>query len=589
MPSRTRNRGESTRHQVEHCLEESRRCASRCNQARLLQLSVALLVTILVAASRAVGGIYFGPSYTFSAEAPEGWNQVDPDSSAVDACAAFFPGGTEWASAPVTIYIYIADIDSRIVDVESLVEFVLSQSPGLSVHRTGSIPTHGQEAPVYRWENSESGHHEDVAYLVGSGNIAIVALTSEDEGALEENRLAFEEVVEDFQWLPTVTVEAIRPSLLELETTIPDPERRHLAELTIDWIKRNPPESLELRTFVPHMRQVEVIDLDSDGNQEIVVLIEPSLRLTPQILLFQSSGDSVLAVPEAIAPGGFVEASPGQVDTHCADCGLASQGGLGIDLGDREQNDEDQIRILRNSLRASFGYTIPLRHNGFHCDVRLGYHLYAEPDELSRCPAYLNCEGLDLPHVDSIQVGYLEDGELEAAIVAQVGQRIYVYRVDKVDAATGLEKAVSTVLTPREMRSVSRDPGGKLFIQWDGARSTPLGQLLRDPSHRMIVANPKLLDDMPVAFDEPPIPFHQVAADYPESARLGECEGIVEVRTRIASNGNISSASVFRSDADFSLEFAALEAAVQWLFQPARRGGEAVACEIVIPFRFTLD
>ncbi len=92
-----------------------------------------------------------------------------------------------------------------------------------------------------------------------------------------------------------------------------------------------------------------------------------------------------------------------------------------------------------------------------------------------------------------------------------------------------------------------------------------------------------------VAFDTPPEPVHQVAAEYPELARQAEAEGLVMVLVTIDETGRVTAAQVQSSDAIDSLQQAAVAAAKKWLFKPAKQRDKPVKVRIVIPFRFNLN
>lgn len=95
--------------------------------------------------------------------------------------------------------------------------------------------------------------------------------------------------------------------------------------------------------------------------------------------------------------------------------------------------------------------------------------------------------------------------------------------------------------------------------------------------------------DVFVAFDTPPEPVHMVPAEYPELARQAEAEGTVMLMVTIDETGRVTEATVQTSDAIESLERAAIQAAMKWLFKPAKQRDQPVKVRIVIPFRFSLN
>jgi len=95
--------------------------------------------------------------------------------------------------------------------------------------------------------------------------------------------------------------------------------------------------------------------------------------------------------------------------------------------------------------------------------------------------------------------------------------------------------------------------------------------------------------DIFFAFDTPPKPVRRVPPEYPELASKAEAEGNVWIKITISETGRVTDATVHRSEVIPSLEQAAIEAAMKWLFQPAKQRDRPVKVQIVIPFNFSLN
>ena len=91
------------------------------------------------------------------------------------------------------------------------------------------------------------------------------------------------------------------------------------------------------------------------------------------------------------------------------------------------------------------------------------------------------------------------------------------------------------------------------------------------------------------AFDTPPQPLKQSSPEYPELARQAGAEGTVWVTVTIDETGRVIDAVVTESDTIQSLEQAALKAARDWLFTPAKQRDQPVKARITIPFGFSLN
>ena len=82
--------------------------------------------------------------------------------------------------------------------------------------------------------------------------------------------------------------------------------------------------------------------------------------------------------------------------------------------------------------------------------------------------------------------------------------------------------------------------------------------------------------------------LHRVAPAYPELARMAGAEGRVLLEVWIDETGRVRDVQVVRSDAASTLERAAIEAVRQWLFAPARQGGQPVRVRVHVPIEFRL-
>lgn len=90
-------------------------------------------------------------------------------------------------------------------------------------------------------------------------------------------------------------------------------------------------------------------------------------------------------------------------------------------------------------------------------------------------------------------------------------------------------------------------------------------------------------------YDVPPTPLDAPTAPYPKWARDRGLEGDVKIRVTVDVDGRVVEAAVESSTADPALADAALQAVVQWRFEPAKKMGEPVPASLVIPLRFRKD
>ncbi len=79
-----------------------------------------------------------------------------------------------------------------------------------------------------------------------------------------------------------------------------------------------------------------------------------------------------------------------------------------------------------------------------------------------------------------------------------------------------------------------------------------------------------------------PLGGYQTTPHYPESARREGAEGVVTLRFEVLTSGKVGTVQVQRSAGRPDLDRAAVEAIRTWLFEPARRGKEAVAVWVIV-------
>lgn len=85
-----------------------------------------------------------------------------------------------------------------------------------------------------------------------------------------------------------------------------------------------------------------------------------------------------------------------------------------------------------------------------------------------------------------------------------------------------------------------------------------------------------------------PLGGYQVKPRYPDSARRAGVQGVTMLRVRVLENGRVGEVIVDQSAGFRDLDFAAVDAVRKWLFEPARRGREAVSVWVMLPVKFEL-
>jgi protein TonB len=103
--------------------------------------------------------------------------------------------------------------------------------------------------------------------------------------------------------------------------------------------------------------------------------------------------------------------------------------------------------------------------------------------------------------------------------------------------------------------------------------------------HELVIADEDPPDFVPV--EQQPVPVKQVNPVYPELAKRAGVEGTVWVKILVDKEGKAMKAVVMKSDNE-TLDAAAVEAALGWVFTPAMMNNGPVAVWAAVPFRFKL-
>ena len=85
---------------------------------------------------------------------------------------------------------------------------------------------------------------------------------------------------------------------------------------------------------------------------------------------------------------------------------------------------------------------------------------------------------------------------------------------------------------------------------------------------------------------KPPIRLVNVNPVYPEEARAARIEGVVILEITIGKDGSVASARVLRSIPE--LDQAAIDAVLQWVYEPTLLNGEPIDVKSIVTINFTL-
>jgi protein TonB len=128
---------------------------------------------------------------------------------------------------------------------------------------------------------------------------------------------------------------------------------------------------------------------------------------------------------------------------------------------------------------------------------------------------------------------------------------------------------------------VSEGPGGTMEV--------PLGETLEAEATASAPLRLSFEDGAEQALEREPEPIGRLRVSYPEIARLAGATGSVLVEAYVGADGRVSRVEVLQASGGAAFIQAAKDALRLTRFRPGLRGGEPVACTVVMPVTFTLS
>jgi TonB family protein len=173
----------------------------------------------------------------------------------------------------------------------------------------------------------------------------------------------------------------------------------------------------------------------------------------------------------------------------------------------------------------------------------------------------------------SIEVWLSVNGEPETGSPRAV-------RANSRDAETELPRVTGT----REPKVLEPATGGEEALVQAGA----LGAGTQSNSGQLLAGADAPGEGALIGY-EPPEPAEVIAPEYPPAARRRRQEGSVRLRVSLDALGLVRDVWVLESSGVSALDAAALEAASDALFRPARTNGESVASSLRLTVTFELE
>jgi len=111
---------------------------------------------------------------------------------------------------------------------------------------------------------------------------------------------------------------------------------------------------------------------------------------------------------------------------------------------------------------------------------------------------------------------------------------------------------------------------------------TKIADLVALPSEASEASRGATVDELPRKLPINPAP------DYPTEALAAGREGNVMLRVRIDASGKVAGLSLYASSGVKALDESALFTVRTWVFAPARRAGQAIPYEVLVPIEFSI-
>lgn len=218
------------------------------------------------------------------------------------------------------------------------------------------------------------------------------------------------------------------------------------------------PELFDDKPYRVKLENAVIIDLDNDGQVEVVALFYPHYRQSPPIVIFQlSKSYKVTRVKEGLAPGELVPVSGDYLDSHTL--------GMAVDFDLQEKQNDPRARAdMREISMKQFASVVEYR-TFFHADGRKGKGTYIDMTHIGKLPKDHACENFEFSRVEEISAGHLQSDKKRNYLVASVKNKIYAYRIDGFTNQGFLKKKLWVVPKPKDFKEFLPAEDGDIAYQ----------------------------------------------------------------------------------------------------------------------------
>jgi len=213
-------------------------------------------------------------------------------------------------------------------------------------------------------------------------------------------------------------------------------------------LKEDYPELFAKSPYRTRIEGVLDVDVDNDGNKELVVLFYPHYLQSAPIVIYKIDANGVVKrVTEGIAPGPVRPISGDYLDSH------AVGSGADFTISGGKSDPAGIIGVLKKS---GVGGLVIYDHF-YHMDGRSGAPAVVDMRGVKLPPGTLDCSKFEFSRVKQIAAGGLREDPSKNYLAAWVGNEVDVYLIRGISADGLLDKTKWVVKAPAGFKGF--DPG----------------------------------------------------------------------------------------------------------------------------------
>ena len=242
-------------------------------------------------------------------------------------------------------------------------------------------------------------------------------------------------------------------SLLLASKAAPQGEFRARVEALKKYLlEKEYPESFGETRYRTRVENILSVDIDNDGNKELVVQFHPHYRQSATVVIYKVSPELVVTrVMEGLAPGPLQKLSGDYLDSH--ELGQAIDG----DAGDAQGKPGTTERLVQIAL-GQFGGVVVYR-DFIHADGRKGSPAYIEMGQAKLPPKAKDCTSFEFSSIRQIAAGPVREDPTKNYLAAWVGDEIYVYLIRGISSQGMLDKKFWVIKAPSDFKGFTPGQG----------------------------------------------------------------------------------------------------------------------------------